>query len=146
MLVTLSWLREFAPLEGDPVSIAEQLSDLGLVVEDQRDVGGHLGGVVVARVLDLRPHPDADKIQLVDVDPGDGAPLQIACGAFNMAVGDLVPLATIGTVMPGGMEIAARRMRGEMSNGMLLAATDPLTNKVVVIAPVEPVAPGSGVK
>jgi phenylalanyl-tRNA synthetase beta chain len=124
MKVTLSWLQEFAPLQGDPVAIAEQLSDLGLVVEEQFDIGGHLDGVVVARVLDLRPHPDADKIQLVDVDRGDGQALQIACGAFNMAVGDLVPLATVGTVMPGGVEIAARRMRGEMSNGMLCSARE----------------------
>ena len=69
--------------------------------------------------LALREHPDADKIQLVDVDAGDGEPLQICCGAFNMAVGDLVPLATVGTTMPGGMEIGRRKLRGQWSNGML---------------------------
>jgi phenylalanyl-tRNA synthetase beta chain len=119
MKVLLSWLREFAPIEGDPAAIADQLSDLGLAVEDVQTVGQGLDGVVVARVLGLRPHPDADKIQLVDVDPGDGSSLQVCCGAFNMSVGDLVPLATIGTVMPGGLEIARRKLRGEWSNGML---------------------------
>ena len=65
------------------------------------------------------PTPNADKIQLVDVDAGDGEALQIGCGAFNMAVGDLVPLATVGTTMPNGMEIGRRKLRGEWSNGML---------------------------
>ncbi len=67
----------------------------------------------------LRKHPDADRIQLVDVDAGDGEALQICCGAFNMSEGDLVPLATIGTTMRNGMEIARRKLRGEWSNGML---------------------------
>jgi phenylalanyl-tRNA synthetase beta chain len=79
---------------------------------------------VVAKVLDLRPHPSADRIQLVDVDAGDGEALQICCGAFNMAVGDLVPLATLGTTMPNGMEIARRKLRGEWSNGMLCSSRE----------------------
>lgn len=124
MKVLLSWLREFAPIEGDPDAIGDQLSDLGLAVEEQFTVGSGLGGVVVARVLDVRAHPDADKIRLVDVDAGDGEALQVCCGASNMAPGDLVALATVGTVMPDGMEIAARRMRGEMSNGMLCSARE----------------------
>jgi phenylalanyl-tRNA synthetase beta chain len=124
MKVLLSWLREFAPVEGDPVEIGDQLSGLGLAVEEMTIIGGGLDGVVVARVLDLRPHPDADRIQLVDVDAGDGEALQICCGAFNMSVGDLVPLATLGTIMTNGMEIARRKMRGEWSNGMLCAAEE----------------------
>ena len=78
----------------------------------------------MARVLATRPHPNADKIQLVDVDAGDGEALQIACGAFNMAAGDLVPLATLGTTMPNGMEIGRRKLRGEWSNGMLCSARE----------------------
>lgn len=124
MKVLLSWLRDFAPIEGDPVELGNTLSDLGMAVESLDVLGEGLDGVVVARVLDLRPHPDADRIQLVDVDAGDGEALQIACGAFNMVVGDLVPLATIGTVMPDGMKIARRKMRGEWSNGMLCSATE----------------------
>ncbi|MFM7069691.1 MAG: phenylalanine--tRNA ligase subunit beta, partial [Actinomycetes bacterium] len=97
---------------------------LGLPVEERFEVGAHLDGIVVARVLDVRPHPDADKIRLVDVDAGDGQPLQICCGASNMGAGDLVPLATVGTVMSNGMTIAARKMRGEASNGMLCSARE----------------------
>ena len=125
MKVTLSWLREFAPdIDGDPDELGEILSALGLAVEDREIVGEVVDGVVLARVLDLRPHPDADKIQLVDVDRGDGQPLQVCCGAFNMEVGDLIPFATIGTVMPNGMEIAQREMRGQTSNGMCCSAVE----------------------
>jgi phenylalanyl-tRNA synthetase beta chain len=123
MKVLLSWLREFAPIEGDPVELGNHMSDLGMAVEEMV-VMEPLDGIVVARVLDLRPHPQADRIQLVDVDAGDGAPLQVCCGAFNMSVGDLIPFATIGTVMPNGMEIAQRKMRGEMSNGMCCSAAE----------------------
>jgi phenylalanyl-tRNA synthetase beta chain len=121
MKVLLSWLRDFAPIDLEPVALGDVMSDLGMAVEEMDVLGEGLDGIVVARVLDLRPHPDADKIQLVDVDAGDGEALQICCGAFNMAVGDLVPLAKLGTTMPNGMEIARRKLRGEWSNGMLCA-------------------------
>jgi phenylalanyl-tRNA synthetase beta chain len=125
MKVLLSWLREFAPFpDDDPVSLGDVMSDLGMAVESIDRIGEGLDGIVVARVLALRPHPNADKIQLVDVDLGDGEALQICCGAFNMAEGDLVPLATLGTVMPGGMEIARRKLRGEWSNGMLCSGKE----------------------
>jgi phenylalanyl-tRNA synthetase beta chain len=124
MKVLLSWLRDFAPIEGDPEAIGEQLSDLGTPVEQLDRIGEGLGGIVVARVLATRPHPNADKIHLVDVDAGDGEALQIACGAFNMAPGDLVPLATVGTTIPSGLEIGRRKMRGEWSNGMLCSARE----------------------
>ena len=125
MKVTLSWLREFAPdIDGDPVELGETLSALGLAVEDMEIIGDVVDGVVLAKVLDLRPHPDADKIQLVDVDRGDGVPLQVCCGAFNMAVGDLIPFATIGTTMPNGMEIALRELRGQTSNGMCCSGAE----------------------
>ena len=125
MKVLLSWLQEFAPdIEGDPVELGETLSALGLAVEEMTITGQGLDGIVLAKVLDLSPHPDADKIQLVQVDQGDGEALQVCCGAFNMAVGDLIPFATIGTVMPNGMEIGQRKMRGQMSNGMCCSASE----------------------
>ncbi len=150
MLVPLSWLRDFAPIEGDPAELAATLSNLGLVVDGVQRVGGEIDGVVVARVLALRPHPDADKIQLVDVDPGDGGPLQIACGAFNFAVGDLVPLATVGTVLPDGTGIGRRKLRGEWSNGMLCSAAelglpDPEGGRGILVLPAEGAAPGTPV-
>ena len=73
MKVLLSWLREFAPeIDGDPVELGEVLSGLGLAVEEMTVTGEGLDGIVLAKVLDLSPHPDADKIQLVQVDSGVG--------------------------------------------------------------------------
>ena len=123
MKVLLSWLKEFIPdLDGDPEEIGERLSSLGLTVESMETVGNELSGVVVGKVLDLRPHPNAERIQLVDVDLGDGNATQICCGAFNMEIGDIIPVATVGSVLPDGMEIAQRKLRGEISNGMCCSA------------------------
>jgi phenylalanyl-tRNA synthetase beta chain len=124
MRVPLSWLREFAPIDLPAEAVADTLSNLGLVVESTEVVPAPYPGIVVARVLQTGPHPAADRIQLVQVDAGDGEALQICCGAFNMSAGDLVPLATLGTVMPDGLEIARRKMRGEWSNGMLCSASE----------------------
>jgi len=144
MKVLLSWMRRFAPIEGDPAELAAAMTDLGMVVESVDTVGATWNGIVVAKVLGLAPHPEADRIQLVQVDAGDGQPLQICCGAFNMAVGDLVPLATLGTVMPSGLEIARRKLRGEWSHGMLLAASG--ADTVTVLTPLAEVPPGSKVR
>lgn len=130
MKVTHTWLAEYVPgllehpVGGDPDALGDVLSEIGLTCEEVIRVGEGFDGIVVAEVRSLRPHPDADRIQLVEVDPGDGEAIQICCGAFNMAVGDKVPLATIGTTMPGGMEIARRKMRGEWSNGMLCSGRE----------------------
>ena len=131
MKVTHTWLAEFVPgrldhpVGGDPDALGDVMSAIGLCCEEVVKVGAGLDGIAVAEVLELAPHPNADKIQLVQVrvDP-DGEPLQVCCGAFNMSVGDKVPLATIGTTMPNGMEIARRKLRGEWSNGMLCAAEE----------------------
>jgi len=124
MKVLSSWLHEFLDAPVDPADIAAAFDDLGTPVEEEQRLGEGLDGIVVAQVLELSAHPNADKIQLVQVDRGDGEALQICCGAFNMAVGDKVPLATLGTVMPGGLEIGRRKMRGEWSNGMLCSARE----------------------
>ena len=124
MKVLLSWLREFAPFDAAPDEIADALGMLGTPVEEQTNIGHSYEGIVVARVLELRQHPDAKKVQRVVVDAGGAEPVEVWCGAFNMAVGDLVPLATIGTVMPNGMEISRRKILGEASEGMLCSPTE----------------------
>lgn len=129
MKATLSWLRDFAPDLGDDAEeIGEVASAIGLCCEEVIRLDAGYDGVVMAEVLSLRPHPDADRIQLVDVDAGDGEALQVCCGAFNMRAGDVVPLATIGTVMragaSAGLEISRRKLRGEWSNGMLCSAVE----------------------
>jgi phenylalanyl-tRNA synthetase beta chain len=120
----LSWLRDYAPLDAPTDRLASVLSGLGLVVDAVEEIGGGPDGVVVAQVLSIRAHPEADRVRLVDVDPGDGGPLQIVCGAWNFGVGDLVPLAPVGTVLPGGEKIKRSRIRGQESNGMLCSAPE----------------------
>ncbi|MDP9388053.1 MAG: phenylalanine--tRNA ligase subunit beta, partial [Actinomycetota bacterium] len=124
MRAPLSWLRDFAPFDLDPVELGETLDDLGMVVEGIERLGENLDGVVVARVLDVRPHPKADRVRLTQVDPGDGATLQVVCGAPNVAAGQLVPLATVGAVLPGGLTIGRRQVRGEWSEGMICSARE----------------------
>lgn len=123
MRAPLSWLRDFAPFEGDPADLAAALSSLGLVVEGVEKVGEGLDGVVVARVDGIRPHPGADRVQLADVDAGEG-PVQVVCGAFNFTVGDLVAFVPPGRALPRGTEIERRKVRGEWSNGMLCSASE----------------------
>jgi phenylalanyl-tRNA synthetase beta chain len=124
MRVLLSWLNELAPVGSDADALAELMNDLGLAVDEVERFGAAIEGVIVAKVLALRPHPDAKHVQRVDVDMGDGEPLQVWCGAFNMKVGDLVPLATVGTTMPNGMQIGRRKILGEPSNGMLCSPVE----------------------
>jgi phenylalanyl-tRNA synthetase beta chain len=121
--VPLSWLRDFAPFGGDAAAIAATLDDLGLVVEGVEHVGEGLGDVVVARVEEIRPIDGADKIRLVVVSDGSG-PVEVVCGAWNFAVGDLVPLAPVGSVLPGGFAIGKRKMKGVVSNGMLCSGPE----------------------
>jgi phenylalanyl-tRNA synthetase beta chain len=124
MRAPLSWLRDFAPLDAPVEDLTAALSNLGLVVDGVTFVGGDLDGVVVAKILEIRTNPDARTVRFVDVDAGDGTPLQIACGAWNMQVGDLVPLATVGTVLPNGMKIGRKKIAGELSNGMLCSPVE----------------------
>jgi phenylalanyl-tRNA synthetase beta chain len=121
--IALSWLREFVDLPESVATLKEILDDLGLVVEGVEMVGEGLDDVVVARIDAVRDIEGADRVRLVTVDAGKG-PLEIVCGATNFAVGNYVPLAPVGAVLPGGFEIAQRTMRGVTSNGMLCSARE----------------------
>ncbi|MBW3580600.1 MAG: phenylalanine--tRNA ligase subunit beta [Actinobacteria bacterium] len=121
MRLPLSWLCDFTSLDLPLDDVLATLNDLGLAVESVERVGEGLDGVVAARVLDIAAIPGADRIRAVTVDAGTSAPVPVVCGAWNFTEGDLVPLATVGTVLPGGLEITARRMKGAPSEGMLCA-------------------------
>ncbi len=123
MRVPLSWLRDFAPFDGDATGLAAHLDDLGLVVEGIEHIGEGLDDVVVARVGEIAAIEGADRIRRVVVDAGEG-PVEVVCGAWNFGVGDLVPLAPVGAVLPGGFEIGRRKMKGVRSNGMLCSAAE----------------------
>ena len=121
MHVPLSWLREFTPVDVSVERLVAVLDELGLAVESVTRIGEGLEGVVVAEVREIAPVPGADRIRLVTVDAAGPEPVSVVCGAWNFAEGDRVPLAPVGTVLPNGMAIGRRRMRGVESNGMLCA-------------------------
>lgn len=126
MKLVLSWLREVVPVDSSVEELTAVFNGLGLEVEGVRHIGGGLDGIITAQVRTIRAHPNADKVRLVDVVTANdqAETLQIACGAWNFAEGDVVPLATLGTTMPGGMKIERRKLRGEWSNGMLCSGRE----------------------
>jgi phenylalanyl-tRNA synthetase beta chain len=124
MRVVLSWLREFAPFDDDVDALATAMTRLGMEVSGVERVGEPVPGVVVARVVETRRHPQAERVHEVFVDAGRGEPLHVWCGAFNMQAGDLVPLATLGTTMPDGRTIERRKILGAPSEGMLCSARE----------------------
>lgn len=123
MKAPLSWLRDFVDIEVGADALAERLSLTGLTVDGVIRPCEGVRGVVVAEVLAKRDHPDADKLMLVMVHDGVGE-RPIVCGARNFEVGDKVPLAKPGAVLPGGFEIGTRKVRGELSEGMLCSAKE----------------------
>src|SRR4051812_11201294 len=96
MKVSTKWLGGHVD-GGDPEAAARKLTHAGLEVEGVERLGAGLAGVVVAQVVDAKPHPNADKLQVTQVDAGQAERLQVVCGAKNFKVGDKVPLATVGT-------------------------------------------------
>ena len=123
MRAPLSWLRDFAPFPDDTGVLTAALDDLGLVVEGVEQVGEGLEDVVVSRVTEIDAIEGADRIRRIVVEAGEG-PLEIVCGAFNFEVGDRVPLAPVGAVLPGGFAIGLRKMRGVESHGMLCSGRE----------------------
>src|SRR5687768_1331603 len=119
MRVPVSWLREFVPVEMDVETLAERIDARGIKIEGIERPWAGLEGVVVARVLEVRDHPNSDKLCLATVDDGH-EPVQVVVGIRNMSAGDLVPWAKPGSRVPMLDEpLGAKPLRGEMSNGML---------------------------
>ncbi len=124
MLLSLSWLREFTPYQGSVDELAHRLTMAGLEVEEIRRPFAHLAEIIVGHVLEKRAHPDADKLSLCRVDTGSGEPLSIVCGAPNVAAGQKVAVAPVGTELPGGLVIRKAKIRGQVSQGMICSETE----------------------
>lgn len=118
MRAPLSWIREYTPYEGTPEVLADRLTMAGLEVESIDRPARAYRGVVVGQVIERDDHPDADRLSVCRVTAG-GEALTIVCGAPNVAAGQKVPVATVGSVLPGGMEIGAAEIRGQTSHGMI---------------------------
>jgi phenylalanyl-tRNA synthetase beta chain len=121
--ISTRWLSEYVDLP-PPEELASRLTAVGLEVESIERVGRDLAGVVAARIVAAEKHPDAGKLSVTRVDAGGGATLQVVCGATNWKVGDVVPLAPVGIVLPGGQRIEKARLRGVESSGMLCSARE----------------------
>ncbi|BDQ36899.1 phenylalanine--tRNA ligase beta subunit [Pseudodesulfovibrio nedwellii] len=119
MLVSLNWLREFVPYEGDIQVLGDKLTMLGLELEGIDDPFENIKDIVVGHVVECEKHPEAEKLSVCTVDVGGPEILTIVCGAPNVGKGQKVPVATVGTVMPEGMKIKKAKLRGIKSFGMI---------------------------
>ncbi|HEY0661475.1 MAG TPA: phenylalanine--tRNA ligase subunit beta [Lysobacter sp.] len=118
-----NWLRHHVPTTASRDELAATLTAIGLEVEDVTPLGESLDGVVVARIVSAQKHPEADRLQVCQVDTGNGT-VQIVCGAPNARAGLVAPLATVGANLPGGIAIKAAKLRGVESAGMLCSAKE----------------------
>src|SRR5919197_3956831 len=126
MRVPLDWLGEYVAVDAPVQELAEKLGTATCEVEriirrGVADENGNLGFYRVGRVLEAGKHPNADRLQLTRVDVGEGEPRQIVCGAWNFGAGATVGVALPGAVLPGGLQLEQRKVRGELSDGMILA-------------------------
>lgn len=117
MLVPVHWMKDFYKIDKEMVEVSDKLSSTGTHIEQIIDYSKDLDGIVVGKILEIEKHPNADRLSLVKVDFGEVN--TVVCGASNMKEGDFVPYATLGTVMPGGMEIQPISLQGIESQGML---------------------------
>jgi phenylalanyl-tRNA synthetase beta chain len=128
MKISYNWLKQFLQIDWNATKTGELLTDLGLEVEGIEtieSIKGSLKGIIVGEVLTCIQHPNADRLKITTVDLGFGEPVQIVCGAPNVAAGQKVPVATIGTILydhkGDGFKIKKGKIRGEESHGMICA-------------------------
>lgn len=124
MKVSQRWLRDWVNPAVSSVELAAQLTMAGLEVDSIEPAAPAFDRIVVGRVVDLIPHPNADRLRVATVDVGQAEPLQIVCGAPNVAVGMCAPTALIGAVLPGDFTIKKSKLRGVESFGMLCSAKE----------------------
>src|SRR5215831_13099162 len=118
------WLRTMVDPPLSTSELCDKLTMAGLEVEDVAPVAPHFSGVVVAKILRVEPHPQADRLRVCIVDVGAAEPLRIVCGAPNAATGMKAPCAMVGAVLPDDVTIARATMRGVESEGMLCSASE----------------------
>ena len=124
MKLSYSWLKEYLKCDLTPDQVAEAMTSIGIEVdsvETQEVIPGGLKGVVVAQVLTCEAHPDSDHLHITTVNDGSPEPVQVVCGAPNVAAGQKVLFATLGTVLPGDFKIKKSKIRGVESFGMICA-------------------------
>jgi len=124
MKLSFNWLKDYLDFDLTPAQVAEYMTAIGIEVdgvEEQEEIPGGLEGVVVAKVIECEPHPDSDHLHVTKVDDGSAETLTVVCGAPNVAAGQKVLFARIGTVLPGDFKIKKSKIRGVESFGMICA-------------------------
>ena len=124
MKASLRWLSELLGTRLDPADVRDRLAMLGAPVDVMETKHADLEGVVIGLVLEAKRHPNADRLFLTRVDAGGPEPLSVVCGAPNVLAGRKYPFAPVGTVLPGGLKLDRRKIRGETSEGMLCSAKE----------------------
>ncbi|MDJ0939057.1 MAG: phenylalanine--tRNA ligase subunit beta [Woeseiaceae bacterium] len=124
MRVAESWLREWVDPDLDTAALGHQLTMLGHEVDGIDVEGEGIGGVIVAEVLEVSKHPDADRLSVCSVSTGEGDPVEVVCGAPNVVKGMKSPLAVPGLTLPNGIKLKKSKIRGVVSNGMLCSAVE----------------------
>src|SRR5690606_22261692 len=134
MKVSYNWLRTYAPVDATPEELADRLTMGGLEVDRIDRIGSTMEGGVIGEVLAVRKHPNADRLTLCEVNLGEGAPVQIVCGAPNVASGQRVPVARVGStlMLPSRdnpqlkepVQIRRAKLRGETSEGMICSEAE----------------------
>ena len=119
MNLSRKWLNEFVTVDANDKEFAEAMTLSGSKVEITEDLGREISNVVVGRILSMERHPDSDHMWICQLDVGQGEPIQIVTGAWNIHVGDLVPAALHKSTLPGGKKIEKGKLRGVVSNGMM---------------------------
>ena len=124
MNLSRKWLSEFVTVDANDKDFAETMTLSGSKVELTHDLGAEISNVVAGRVLSLERHPDSDHMWICRIDAGQAEPVQIVTGAWNVHVGDLVPVALHKSTLPGGVKIEKGKLRGVVSNGMLCGLSE----------------------
>jgi len=124
MIVSHEWLKQFVPHTLSAQEIGAALSRHCVTLDNIESLGAHLSAFVVAQVVEAGRHPNSDHLWVTKVDDGSGTLLDVVCGAPNVVAGHKYPFARTGTVMPNGLKIEKRKIRGETSNGMLCSARE----------------------
>ncbi|ABE59156.1 phenylalanine--tRNA ligase subunit beta [Chromohalobacter israelensis] len=142
-----TWLRHWVSPDWTTQALADHITMAGLEVDAIAPVAGAFDGVVIAEVVDKQPHPSADKLNVCHVDDGGDEPVQVVCGAPNVAVGQKVPFARVNATLPGDFKIKKAKLRGVESRGMICSASEleleeGTSDGIWVLPPTAPVGDG----
>jgi phenylalanyl-tRNA synthetase beta chain len=124
MNASYEWLRDFVSFSLTPEELRDLLTSRAATVDDLVRLRADLDEIVIARVIEVAPHPNSDHLWVTKVDAGRGDLLDVVCGAPNVTAGALYPFAAVGTTLPGGLKLEKRKIRGAVSEGMLCSAKE----------------------